>query len=317
MEEHTVIINGTVYDKRTGKPLRAQRDRSKTPPHSARTVHASLQKSSTLNRRYVHRVERQTDEHAIRVHTKRAITPAITKSEHITRFAPTESNKKPVKPIARQAIDIAPTKHHLVNRAEQRVAAKQPEQRTLKPSDILKREAIAEATNRMPARHSKKPIKVQKKRSTLRRFASIGTISLAVLILGAYFTYLNMPTLSTRVAASQAGINASYPAYNPTGYSLSGPVAFQQGSVQMKFAANASPDNYTLSQTHSDWDSSAVLDNYITPKAGSDYTTTTTGGLTIYTYNKNAAWVNRGILYTIEGNAPLSNDQIQRIATSL
>lgn len=85
----------------------------------------------------------------------------------------------------------------------------------------------------------------------------------------------------------------------------------------MKFAANAGPEQYTLSQTRSEWDSTATLDNYVTPQAGKDYTTTTAGGLTIYRYADNAVWVNGGILYTISGNASLSNDQIQRIASSL
>jgi hypothetical protein len=85
----------------------------------------------------------------------------------------------------------------------------------------------------------------------------------------------------------------------------------------MKFAANAGPQSYTLAQTRSGWDSSAVLTNYVEPKTGSQYNTTTTNGLTIYTYDNAAAWVNAGILYTISGDAPLSSDQIQRIATSL
>ena len=66
-----------------------------------------------------------------------------------------------------------------------------------------------------------------------------------------------------------------------------------------------------------DWDSSAVLENYVREKAGSDYTISTTGGLTIYSYNAGAAWVNGGILYTITGDAPLSADQIEHVATSL
>jgi hypothetical protein len=146
---------------------------------------------------------------------------------------------------------------------------------------------------------------------------SIASGSLAVMLIGAYFTYLSMPSLSTRVAAAQAGINAGYPSYRPTGYSLSGPVAFNQGTVSMKFAANAGPGSYTLQQARSGWDSSAVLSNYVEPKVGDQYTTTATNGLTIYTYGTSAAWVNCGILYTISGDAPLSSEQVQRIATSL
>ena len=85
----------------------------------------------------------------------------------------------------------------------------------------------------------------------------------------------------------------------------------------MKFAANGGPQNYTVTQTKSSWDSTAVLDNYVTPRAGVSYIPYTERGLTIYTYGNNAAWVNGGILYTIEGNAPLSSEQIRHIATSL
>ena len=47
------------------------------------------------------------------------------------------------------------------------------------------------------------------------------------------------------------------------------------------------------------------------------YATYNDAGLTIYTYGTDAAWVNGGVLYTVEGSANLSNEQIRRIATSL
>lgn len=126
-----------------------------------------------------------------------------------------------------------------------------------------------------------------------------------------------MPNLSVRVAAIQAGIDASYPDYRPDGYSLNGPVTYADGRVTMNFTANGGPQEFKISQSESTWDSEAVLDNYIAPRAGADYIPYTERGLTIYTYDNNAAWVNGGILYTIEGNAPLSSEQIRRIATSL
>lgn len=85
----------------------------------------------------------------------------------------------------------------------------------------------------------------------------------------------------------------------------------------MKFAANAGPRNYTLTQQDSDWDSSAVLENSVRPTVGDSYTTSTASGLTIYSYRGTSVWVNKGVLYTITGNASLSSEQVQRIATSL
>ena len=119
------------------------------------------------------------------------------------------------------------------------------------------------------------------------------------------------------IAAAQAGIEASYPEYTPDGFSLSQPVTYSEGEVDLKFTSNSNDHYYTVSQARSSWDSSAVLDKVITPAAGANYVTTKERGLTIYTYDMSAAWVNGGILYQIDSNAPLSGDQIRRIATSL
>jgi hypothetical protein len=137
-----------------------------------------------------------------------------------------------------------------------------------------------------------------------------------VLIAG-YFTYINMPSLSVRVAAAQAGIDAKYPQYHPVGYKLNGPVAYRDGEVSMKFSSNSGPVAFVLSEERSGWDSSALLEKYVNPKSEGKYATYNDAGLTIYTYGTDAAWVNAGILYTVEGDAMLSNEQVRRIATSM
>ena len=137
------------------------------------------------------------------------------------------------------------------------------------------------------------------------------------MLIAGYLTYINMPNLSVRVAAAQAGIDANYPNYRPDGYALNGPVTYTDGRVSMNFKANAGSQNFSVNQSKSGWDSDAVLDNYVTPRATNGYIPYTERGLTIYTYDNNAAWVNAGILYTVEGDAPLSSEQIRRIATSL
>ena len=314
MSEKTITVHGTVYDRKTGMPLRVERSHTASHSHAASMVHATPQKSRTLHRKYVHLEKKaqllpETPAATITVHKKPTKPPVHTISPSVSRF------HTPVAPYNKTPVmsDIAPTKHHLAQAVHQRTA--KPIPTMPKPSHVLKKEAIAAATATMPARRSKlvKPDKPHH----LGRALSVASTALALLLMGGYLTYLNMPALSTRVAASQAGINARYPAYLPSGYSLNGPVAYQQGNVTMKFAANAGPAEYTISQSKSGWDSSAVLENYITPKAGSNYMTDSINGLTIYTYDSNAAWVNGGILYTITGNAPLSTDQVERIATSM
>ena len=146
---------------------------------------------------------------------------------------------------------------------------------------------------------------------------SIVTACLGLFLIGAYFTYINMPSLSVRVAAAQAGIDASYPEYRPIGYRLNGPVAYRDGEVTMQFASNSGPQHFALAQTKSSWDSTALLEKFVNPRSNGHYATYTDAGLTIYTYGNNAAWVNGGILYSVEGNATLSNEQVRRMATSM
>jgi hypothetical protein len=237
-------------------------------------------------------------------------TPHAEHTHTIRKFAPHQDIMP--RPTMK---DIAPVHHPMAMKAHaKQAAAKQV--RTVKPSQVIKQEAIAEAMQKAPER-PRTPVKVRRKLSKGQRALRITTAGTAVLLLASYLTYLNMPALSTRIAALQSGINATYPTYTPSGYKLAEPVAYKNGMIAVKFTANAGPQEYNITEERSTWDSTAVRENYIQPQVGDKYVTTQANGLTIYTYGQNAAWVNGGILYTISGNAPLSSDQVQRIAISM
>jgi hypothetical protein len=315
MNRQTVTINGRVYDVRTGQLVRSttpQQAPSRTshPVNKSHAIHQTPQKSQTLNRQIVQKAAPKVQSTAPKTPAKPQKSPAITK------FAPHPAGAKTTEP---RQVDIAPVAHPIAAKAQQQQTAVKQQQQTIaasspKPSHIIKQEAVEKALQQAPDRRTADKHQPKKKRSRLFSLASAG---LALLLLGGYFTYLNMPSLSVRVAAAQAGVDASYPGYHPDGYSLNGPVAFSDGQVNLKFAANAGDHDFTISQSKSSWDSSAVFENYVKEKAGENYITYSERGLTIYTYGGNAAWVTDGILYTIEGDAPLSGDQIRQIATSL
>lgn len=339
MSQSTITINGTVYDTHSGlpigkstsattqvSPVKPARQTQSQPSHA---VHRRTQKSVTLNRKIV---SSQKPAIAKPAHT-------IQRSPAISRFASQPATSKPQ--AIRRMNDIAPAKTHPIaakafknkvvpapkpaqtQRQTQAptlsqhmtTQAKTPVAATPKPSHVLKHEAVSKALENATAHKEKSPVK-KASRAKARLF-SLGLASASLVMLGGYFTYLNMPSLSVRVAAAQAGVNASYPEYRPDGYGLQGPVAYSNGQVNMKFASNSGPQSFTVKQAESAWDSSAVLDNYVKEKAGDNYITNTERGLTIYTFGSNAAWVNGGVLYTIEGDAPLSTDQILRIASSM
>jgi hypothetical protein len=345
----TITINGRHYDALSGLAVDAPGEQVElhTPkvsqthhratPH-ATTVHSRTQRSHTLNRKALKKphhdvvaapAHNPSPEHTVVLRRKRAavVTPTATPSINgISKFAP-----HPVPRATKRVMDVGPVTHphvakaHAVSHAKANVPLHNSVNTIQAPREHyvahkqtaqeVKRSALHEAVANTHVNHNTNP-----KRKLLKRHPramSIVSASFAIVLLGGYLTYLNMPSLSVRVAAAQSGINASYPNYQPDGYSLNGLVGYSEGKVTMKFASNGGPSGFTINQTKSNWDSVAVLDNYVSPRAGASYIPYTERGLTIYTYGNNAAWVNGGILYTIEGDAPLSSEQIRRIATSL
>ncbi len=283
-------------------------DGFKKPTNRAVDIHRTTQRSKTLIRRTAKKPTPTREPRSSSPAKRRSVD--IAKSSKISRFGettPTHSN--PVqKTVAKP--DIPAQNHPMSDRLKKNIGT------DAKPTNItssdIKNAAISAAMDKPAA---KAPKVSTKKPST--KAITITIISILVAAVAIYFTYINMPNLSVKIAAAQAGINAQYPDYHPDGYSVDGPVTFSDGEVTINFKANTGDAKFVLKQAKSSWDSSAVLENIVKENSKDRYITSQERGLTIYTYGGNAAWVNGGILYTIEGDAPISNDQIRRIATSL
>lgn len=315
-EKSSITIEGQKYDSVTGLPLGssdqpAEPQRADAAPKQghqthAISLHSSPQRSITLHRKATKHPSRKI------VHRQHA-THVTDVSQHpnIHKFAPHPMGVHQPKKV--MDIGRPPVLHPMVARAHAKSTAKEQSSvpRTQTASET-KHEAL-----KLAVANTKKSAPLRQRLLPRQRAVTIVSATLALVLFGAYLTYLNMPALSVRVAAAQSGINAGYPEYRPDGYSLTGPVTYTDGKVSMNFEANGGPQKFSITQSKSGWNNDAVLDNYVTPRAGTSYVPYTERGLTIYTYDNNAAWVNGGILYTIEGDAPLSSEQIRRIATSL
>jgi hypothetical protein len=307
----TVTINGRIYDAVTGLPVAAKPVAKAEPAKkptvlrraaqvSAAAVHTTTQRSKTLNRRAIKKP-------AVVKRPQPGRHMDIARSSKVARFAPhpviADEPKK-------STPDIAPKTHPTASRALARVAHTKKAV-SMTPKEV-KDAAIAAALAKPTAKTKAKRFNIR----FSRRFMIITGIAV-ILILGAYLTYANIPSISVDFAASQAGISATYPQYLPDGYHLNQPVTYSDGQVVLKFQSNSTSTGYTITQTRSSWDSSAVLDNVVKKAVGDNYVTTQDHGLTLYSYDNNAVWVNGGILYTIASTAPLSGEQIRNIATSL
>lgn len=139
------------------------------------------------------------------------------------------------------------------------------------------------------------------------------------IVLGLYIAYLNVPTLSMKVASSRAGFAATLPGKTPSGYSLRGPIAYSPGQVVIDFASNTDGRRFSIQQQPTTWDTAALKENYVARQTSGDPLTYQDSGLTVFMLGGgDAAWVNDGKFYTVKAsNSQLDTKQILDIATSM
>lgn len=150
-----------------------------------------------------------------------------------------------------------------------------------------------------------------------RRFVfSSSTLAMTLLIIGG-FIYMNLPGISIVLASRKAGFTAHIPSFTPNGYSIINPIGYTPGRVVVKFKSNTNDLKYAIEQKPTGW-TSETLREQVVSSSGSQYQTQYAKGLTIFfTSEDTATWVDRGILFTFQGNSGLSVDQIASIAASM
>lgn len=147
--------------------------------------------------------------------------------------------------------------------------------------------------------------------------ANISAISLAAILLVGFIAYQNVPNFALRIASNRAGFQAAMPAYQPAGFTFDTPIQADPGSITLRFHSTTDNRNYTVSQRPTNWNSDALLNNFVAT-TNQPYQAYSDHGKTIYLYgNSNATWVNGGKWYQIEGESNLSHDQLLRLANSM
>lgn len=325
----TITLNGKLYDAVTGTLLSTQPAKKKTVAVMDVTHRSSHRRVAPSSKRHLQhaRTLRRTGlkkpslkkQSVISSHRRpisaKPLRPSHASSPHVRHFAKAGTPKKSVRPAVSHDAKLA-TEARILQQAHAHHQAVQTKLHT----HHLSSRAIKEKLLEQQLDRAKSHEETLEKTPTLTRrwrMASIGLSSVALVFLAAYLTYVNIPNLSIKIASANAGINAELPHYQPAGFRLSGPISYDQGRVDVKYKQTGGDARYTLVQQPSSWDPQALLENMVTKEAKKNYRTETANGLTIYTFGDKAAWVNGGVLHTIDSNTPLSNDQISRIASSM
>lgn len=351
-QQNVIEINGKKYDAATGQLISAPRSAkpamTKTskpsvgvgsidgfgPAPKKATVHhaprhaashakkSTPQKSQTLMRSAVKKpvtpVKKAHEpiEHKSQLgsqHSRHTAALSVPKSPQVHRYEHHSASTvvKKVQPLAvkkHTSTVIAPTAvHHAQQKPHMSAAAKMIER------------SLANATAHEHPHHElpKKRSKMAKKFGVSSRALAISSTVLAGVLLGGFFAVQNVPNLSMRVAATRAGFDAKMPGYNPSGFSFNGPINYTAGKVTVSFKSNTDDRNYDVTQTASNWNSDALLSNYILQEE-KQYQTYVDKGRTLYIYDQsNATWVDNGVWYQVEGESAMTTDQLIKIASSM
>ena len=315
----------------------------RTPAHKVASVHQP-EKAKTLMRHAVHKphiemkkaIKKQgpseiaaapvtdlvphlkTSAHNINAR-RQARAEVTNQSRHIQRFTTVQQNH----PIARRPHATAARRDSTaVTTAATRPAAPAPH--GAHPAHNTNHTAPQKSTHHTPrhadlfeaaianAKSHEQP--THKPRKTRSKLVNVTASLAALIVIAGFIGYLNMSKIEMRVASVRAGFSAQLPGYAPTGYALEGGIKAQHGVVATTYRSGSSA--YTLQQQTSDWDSQTLYDNVVAMSAEKQQTVSGKGR-TVYVYGNRAAWVNGGVLYSMQTNGDISNQEILSIATSM
>lgn len=308
----------------------APRNQASTKP-SAQSVHRGTQKTRTLVRSGVKkpiykafdksaRIQKSKTGMAAKVGLDRALKAKST-SQHskVDRFGIPRAPKAP-KPAQTGELVTRPVR---ASNSSSVTAIAMPSMITSASHQHLERlldHAFARADAHKQALRGRFPGQSRWQRLKLvPRWVSVSSALLAILLLGGFFAWQNVPQVSMKLAATRAHINASVPAYSPSGFKFTGPISSDNGAVTMQFTANGDAGrSFSITQKSTQWDSSSLLANYVNP-AHTTFQTSQVKGTTVYIHGptNDATWVSNGIWYTIKDKANLNSEQLLKIADSM
>ena len=316
---------------------------------SARRI---IQASRTLNRRFVRKPLRETGEYAESIavrHIKQVKASAIIESDRSVNDIPDETIDEV---IATTESDFTPvlTKSQATSLkalAKKSSHGNQPTPSTTTPKDTQVEDAtdeqsalnlsklaptdyddlmddridqltkILQASNELDQQDrtaAKRRLGQPKKHRF--RFSTIMATAGAMAIIVGLGVYISLPTISVKLAASRAGINAKNP-YALSGYSLDNNIAAQPGKVTISYKSTSGNGGYSVTQESDKSTTDYALRLNVSRQNGGSYQEMDVNGKTVLLYGNKATWLAGDMRYTIDGSDLMDSNQLRSIVKSL
>lgn len=145
--------------------------------------------------------------------------------------------------------------------------------------------------------------------------AGIAGASLVAILVASVVAYNNVPNFALKLASSKAGFAASLPSNIPSGYSLNGPIQYSPGQVSTSYKSNTNGQNFSINQRPSNWNEESLKSNVL--GVSTDNYDFNSDEVVIHKTPSGYSWLKNGKLYTLGGDAEISNEQIKDIVKSL
>jgi hypothetical protein len=294
----------------------------KKPEPSTKRLVKSQPRTDMLARTPAHLLAPKASLHNIDT-TRLKRAEHVAKSQLVSRFGQISA------PASHQATHVA---HQVKHDVQAAIAGVSGEINNIRPvyaatADAITRpsmdifeQALARANSHKETYIDPKKAKKHVKRAShhpAKRLARSGALALSALLIAGFIAYQNTANITMRVAAHKAGFAASMPGFKPSGFAV-GKFSYGSGFVAVNFHSNSDNRAFNLTQKVSNWDSEALLNEFVSNTAGDSYQTLQASGRTIYTYgNNNATWVDHGVWFNVQSNGSLSTTQLMSLASSM
>ncbi len=316
---------------------------------SARRI---IQASRTLNRRFVRKPLRETGEYAESIavrHIKQVKASAIIESARSVNDIPdetideviatTESDFTPVltksqatslKALAKKSSHSNQPTPSITTSKDTQVGDATDDQSALNLSKLAPTDyddlmddridqltKILQASNELDQQDrtaAKRRLGQPKKHRF--RFSTIMATAGAMAIIVGLGVYISLPTISVKLAASRAGINAKNP-YALSGYSLDNNIAAQPGKVTISYKSASGNGGYSVTQESDKSTTDYALRLNVSRQNGGSYQEMDVNGKTVLLYGNKATWLAGDMRYTIDGSDMMDSNQLRSIVKSL
>lgn len=284
---------------------------------SSSVSHRRVQRSTTLNRKYVKKPEKVAaiDSVAKRRADDLKRRQALADKINRERLTALKAGKTLRDATATPAAVSSSAPRPLSATIEKSLVTSPKSESATKIKDSAVQSALKSVATLDTSSSNTDHISTKRSLGAKKLLLAFGCAALAVGVVG-YVVSVNTPDISVRVAAMQSGIDATYPTYIPRGYSLSDIVS-EDKKLSMTFHDSES-GSFTLSEESTSWDNETLEASYVKSTWGNNYTSVREQGITIFISGSNATWINGSVLYkiTASGNN-LTKKQIKSIVTSL